>query len=291
MRILKDIALGKYVDVDSPVHRLDPRTKFLAAVALMTAALAVVDPLPLLLFISFLAIAARLARIPAALLLRNLRPFAWLFLFTAVLHAVMTPGRVLVHVPWIDVAVTAEGLRFGLLFCVRLASMVSVAALMTLTTSPIELTDGIERLLKPLRRFGFPAHEFAMMITIALRFIPVLVEEAERIRKAQMARGADFGGGIVRRAKQMVPLLVPLFISAFERADRLAIAMESRCYRGGDGRTSYRQLSFARADLAAAVCVAGTAGLLGAARLFGTAELFGAAGLSGASTFFPFVTP
>ena len=140
-------------------------------------------------------------------------------------------------------------------FSVRLAVVVSLASLLTLTTSPIEITDGLERLLNPLRRFGFPAHELAMMVTIALRFIPVLIEEAERLHKAQLARGADFSGGPIRRVRQLMPLLVPLFLSAFARADRLAIAMESRCYRGGVSRTSYRVLQLRRRDLHAAVAV------------------------------------
>ena len=262
MRILSDFALGKYVDSDSVVHRLDPRTKLLSALLLMTSALTLDAALPLILFALFLVLAVRLAKIPAGTLLANLKPFLWLFAFTVILHALMTPGRVLVQIPVLQWPVSQEGLRFGLLFCGRLATMVTVAALMTLTTPPLSLTDGLERMLRPLRRLGFPAHEFAMMISIALRFIPVLAEEAERIRKAQLARGADFSGGLLRRARQMVPLLVPLFLSAFDRADRLAVAMESRCYQGGEGRTNFRELSFSRADLAAAAVVVSAAGLM-----------------------------
>ena len=201
MRILSNIALGKYVDTDSVVHRLDPRTKLLSALLLMTSALTLDAALPLILFTAFLVLAIRLAKIPATTLLANLKPFLWLFAFTVILHALMTPGPVLVHIPGLQWSVSQEGLRFGLLFCWRLATMVTVAALMTLTTPPLALTDGLERMLRPLRCIGFPAHEFAMMIAIALRFIPVLAEEAERIRKAQLARGADFGGGSVAAGK------------------------------------------------------------------------------------------
>jgi energy-coupling factor transport system permease protein len=172
------------------------------------------------------------------------------------MHGLMSPGAVILRLPLTDLGFSYEGLHFGAFFSLRLAVVVSLASLLTLTTSPIEITDGLERLLGPLRRFGFPAHELAMMVTIALRFIPVLIEEAERLHKAQLARGADFSGGPIRRVRQLLPLLVPLFLAAFARADRLAIAMESRCYRGGKGRTSYRVLELDRRDFRAAITVA-----------------------------------
>ncbi|MFH1569807.1 MAG: energy-coupling factor transporter transmembrane component T [Gemmatimonadota bacterium] len=262
MPILRDIALGRYVAVDSPVHRLDPRTKFLGSMVLMLATVTARTWAPVLLAGAAVLVGVLVARLPWRLPLRNLRPFAWLFAFTLVLHGTMTPGHLLWQVPHTGIEVTAEGLRTGALLSVRLAAVISIASLMTLTTAPMELTDGLERLLRPLRRFGFPAHELAMMVTIALRFIPVLVEEAERLHKAQLARGADFGGGPIRRARRLVPLLVPLFISAFGRADRLALAMESRCYRGGEGRTSYRQLQLGAQDALAAAATAGLAALI-----------------------------
>ena len=157
--------------------------------------------------------------------------------------------------------VPSRDIKHKMLAEINLASLVSIAALMTLTTTPLALATGLERMLSPLKKFGFPAHEFAMMISISIRFIPVLAEEAERIRNAQLARGADFSGSLLRRAKKMVPVLVPLFQSAFERADHLAMAMESRCYQGGNGRTSYRVLAFSRSDLAAS-CVVATASLI-----------------------------
>ncbi len=224
----------------------------------MTAVAAIPGFAALASFSLFLLLAVTLSRLPLLFLLRNLRPFVWLFSFTLLMHAFMTPGAALWRVPNADLVLTEEGLYMGLFFCCRLAVLVTAASLLTLTTAPMELTDGLERMMSPLRRFGFPAHELAMMVTIALRFIPVLVEEAERLRMAQMSRGADFGGNPVRRIRKLVPRLVPLFISAFSRADRLALAMESRCYRCGENRTSFRQLRFATRDLNAglAVCAA-----------------------------------
>lgn len=262
MPILRDIALGRYVAVESPVHRLDPRTKFLAVMALMVGTVTTTQWAPAALVAAAVLAGAAVAHLPLRLVLRNLIPFVWLFAFTFFLHAVMTPGQVVWRLPVADVPFTDAGLRLGTLFTVRLAAVVTTAALLTLTTAPMEITDGLERLLSPLRRFGFPAHELAMMVSIALRFIPVLVEEAERLHRAQVSRGADFSGGPIARARKLVPLLVPLFIAAFARADRLALAMESRCYRGGEGRTSYRQLCFAWRDLAAAALTALLLGLV-----------------------------
>lgn len=248
MPLLTDITLGRYVAVDSPLHRLDPRTKFLATTGLMMALLTTDGFLPLLLATPFIVLAIGCSRVPPGLVLKNLRPFLWLFFFTIVLHALLTPGATLWHLPYLDRPVTAEGMQLGLFFSARLAAVVLIASLLTLTTTPMALTDGLEKLLSPLRRFGFPAHELAMMVSIALRFIPVLVEEADRLYKAQLARGADFGGNPLRRTRNLLPLLVPLFVSAFSRADRLALAMESRCYRGGEGRTRYRELRFGPGD-------------------------------------------
>lgn len=258
MAFLQDITLGRYVDVDSIVHRLDPRTKFVGTMSLMIAALSVPGFPPLLLYVAVLALAVPLSGLPVGLVLRNLRPFVWLFLFTFGLHALLTPGSPLWQIPGTDWTVTREGFGRGAFFSLRLAAVIVTASLLTLTTAPMELTSGLERLLRPLRRFGFPVHELAMMVTIALRFIPVLVDEAERLRKAQLARGADFGGGPIRRARALIPLLVPLFVSAFTRADRLALAMESRCYRGGAPRTSLHELRLGAADLLAALVITAT---------------------------------
>ena len=253
MAFLNDITLGKYIPADSPVHRLDPRTKFAATLVLMGACLSSYSFSPLILSAAFIGGTIALSRLPPSVVLHNLRAFAWLFFFTFTLHALLTPGPVLWRLPYLDLPLTGAGLHQGLFFSARLAAVVVTASLLTLTTSPMDLTSGLERLFGPLRRFGFPAHEMAMMVSITLRFIPVLLEEADRLRRAQLARGADFSGNILRRARNLIPLLVPLFLSAFARADRLALAMESRCYRGGAGRTCYKPLKYGRLDLGAAL--------------------------------------
>ena len=253
--MIADIALGRFVAIESPIHRLDPRTKLMCTVAITLALFAGSNVATFLTFAVFAALSTLLSRVPPAILLKSLRPFFWLFLFTFLLHAALTPGHVLWHWRFFEVSLTEEGIRRGLLYSARLAIAISLATLLTLTTAPMELTDALERLLRPLRRLGFPSHEFAVMVTIAIRFIPVLLDEASRLQRAQIARGADFGGGPVRRARMLVPLVVPLFISAFDRADRLALAMESRAYRGGAGRTSFRELEFRRGDLGAVAAV------------------------------------
>ncbi len=262
MAVLKDITLGKYIATNSPLHHLDPRTKFIATLMLMSAVFATSQFAALIPFFLLLAAALFWARLPARLVLNNLRPFVWLFSITFALNALLTPGQVLWLLPAVDYAVTVEGLQRGGLLCLRLSATIVTAALLTLTTAPTELTSGLERLLKPLRRVGLPTHELAMMVSISLRFVPVLVEEAERLHKAQLARGADFSGGPIRRIQSLIPLLVPLFVSSFARADRLALAMESRCYRGGDQRTHFRPLHFQRIDLIAAFIVLFTLGLV-----------------------------
>ncbi len=248
MAFLQDIALGRYLALDSPVHRLDPRTKLGVVFALTLAAFAAPSALALLLLGSFLLVAIALARVPWRLILRQFKAFAWLFLFTFGLHALLTPGRPVLPLPFSDHVLTAEGLRLGAFFTARLAAAVVAATLLTLTTAPTEITSGLECFFNPLRRFGFPASDLALMIAIALRFIPVLLDEAERLRKAQLARGADFGGSVLRRIKNLVPLLVPLLVAVCGRADRLALAMESRCYASRAIRTHYRPLRFGRAD-------------------------------------------
>lgn len=267
MALLGDIALGRYVAGTSVLHQLDPRTKFAGVILWMSAALALPGLPPLLIFAGLVVGLVAVSRLPVRLLWRNLRSFLWLLIMTALLHAAMTPGDALYHISWFEITITRQGLEAAAIFTVRLAAVVTVASLLTLTTSPLELTDGIESLLSPFRRVGLPSHELAMMISIALRFIPVLAEEAQRLQKAQMARGAEFGGHPMARARKLVPLLVPLFLSAFDRADRLAVAMEARGYHGGEGRTRFRELRFRRSDaLALAVGCAGVAAMWGAGR-------------------------
>jgi energy-coupling factor transport system permease protein len=203
----------------------------------------------------FVVAATLISGIPLGYLVRSLRPLKWLLIFMFFLNVLLTPGENVLFEYW-KIRVTQEGVRQAVFISLRLILLVAGTSLMTLTTTPIALTDGLERLLSPLKKVRFPAHELAMMMTIALRFIPTLMEEADKIMKAQLARGADFEtGGIIKRAKGMIPILVPLFISAFRRADELAMAMESRCYHGGEGRTRMRVLKFMPGDAYAALTV------------------------------------
>lgn len=261
----KDITLGQYIPGDSPVHRLDPRAKILLTLVLIVTLFLIVDWPGYLVFAGMIFAAAAVSRVRARYLVKGLRPLTFILLFTFGLHLFMDPGRTLFAVG--PVRATWEGLIQGVLISVRLALLVVATSLLTLTTSPIALTDGIESLLSPGKVVGVPAHELAMMMTIALRFIPTLLEEADKIMKAQTARGADFEtGGIVQRAKALVPILVPLFVSAFRRADELAVAMEARCYRGGKGRTRLKSLRFTVVD--GVTLLAGTALMIAAAVWF-----------------------
>lgn len=244
----KDITLGQYVDTRSRIHRLDPRTKLIVILTLMTAVLAVNNFYFLIVMTVGCFVLILLAKLPVTLVLKNLRPFLWLFGITFSLHLFFTGGSSLRPFPLYGINITHEGLAGGAFFTCRIAVLIGAAALFTLTTSPTELTDGCERMLNPLRRFKFPAHEMAMIMTISLRFIPTLVEEADRLRKAQRVRGIHFLGGPIKRAKSLVPLFVPLILSAFRRADELAAAMDARCYRGGKGRTHFRELKLSRRD-------------------------------------------
>lgn len=199
---------------------------------------------------AYVVLAFWLSRVPVKYVLRGLRPLIFIIILTLGLNVFMTPGEVLWK--WRFLTITEEGLVKGAMMGARLILLIVGTSLLTLTTSPIALTDGIESLLRPGTRIGVPAHELAMMMSIALRFIPTLLEETEKIMKAQMARGADFeSGNLLRRAKSLIPLLVPLFVSAFRRADELATAMEARCYRGGEGRTKLKELRYSKLDYTA----------------------------------------
>ncbi len=244
------VIMGQYYPVQSPVHAMDPRAKILLAVIFMVVLFLGNNFWAFLIMGGFAALAIGLSKVPVKMLVRGLRPIAFILIFTMGLHLFLTPGPEIFRIG--PIAGTWSGLVQGLFIGVRLIILIMFTSLLTLTTSPIELTDGLEDLLKPFQKIGVPAHELAMMMTIALRFIPTLLEEAERIMRAQMARGADFeSGNLVRRAKALVPLLVPLFVSAFRRADDLAMAMEARGYRGGEGRTRMRVFHFHARDFAA----------------------------------------
>jgi len=243
----RSVVIGQYVPIDSPLHRLDPRGKIVFAGLSIIGLFFIQTWFPFLLFGLFLLTLTFVAHLPPSYILRSLKPILFLLLFTLVLHLFFTPGRYLFE--YGPLHISLDGLVKGLFIIVRLCLLIVVTALLTLTTSPVELTDGMEYLLSPFKKWGFPAHELAMMMTIAIRFIPTLLDEADRIVKAQKARGMDFEvGGLIQRAKNLIPLLVPLFVNSFKRAEDLAIAMESRCYRGGIGRTRLRVLQMRRED-------------------------------------------
>lgn len=245
--MLGNITLGQYYPVESPIHRLDPRTKILITITFIVLLFAVKDVAGYAVLLVFTALIVALSKVPWRLVLRTLRPLVFIFIFTFVLHVFTTKGDVLLVIG--PLKGTRQGVMQGLFIGIRLFLLIATTSILTLTTSPISLTDGLESLLGVLSPLGVPAHELAMMMTIALRFIPTLLEEADKIMKAQMARGADFqSGNVVQRAKNLVPLLVPLFVSAFRRADELATAMEARCYRGGKGRTRMKKLQLRGAD-------------------------------------------
>lgn len=259
--MLTDITLGQYYPGNSCIHRLDPRTKILAVLFYMVMVFLAASPLSYGILIAFIVLGAALAKLPAGLLLRSIKPLWIIILLTMVIHFVTDPGEVLWQ--WKFLTITKEGIVLGVKMSLRLVLLLLVSSLMTFTTSPIVLTDGIESLLRPFKKIGVPAHELAMMMTIALRFIPTLLEETDRIMKAQMSRGADFSSGnIMKRAKNMLPILIPLFISSFRRADELALAMEARCYRGGEGRTRMHELAYGKGDAMTGLVMLGLFALL-----------------------------
>lgn len=254
MKMFRSVTIGQYIPGQSVIHRLDPRTKIIATTLLIVLLFLIKGFVGYGLAAMGIALAISVSEIPWKYVIRGLRPLTVILLLTVGLHLFMTEGRVIFQLWFLKV--TWEGLYRGLMMGTRLILLIIGTSLLTLTTSPIQLTDGIESLLKPGKKIGIPAHELAMMMTIALRFIPTLLEETEKIMKAQMARGADFqSGGLMQRARSLVPLLVPLFVNAFRRADDLAIAMEARGYRGGEGRTKFRELCFQRLDVFALVLV------------------------------------
>jgi energy-coupling factor transport system permease protein len=266
--MIKDITLGQYFPGKSAVHRLDPRTKLLGMIAYIVIVFIIKNTAAFLLPAIFALVSICIARVPLSYVVRSLKPVRLLLVFMFIINLFMVRTGKSVISFWI-IDITDEGIRQSVYITLRLILLLVGTSLMTLTTTPIALTDGLERLLMPLSRIRFPAHELAMMMTIALRFIPTLIEEADKIMKAQLARGADFeSGNIVRRAKNMVPVLVPLFVSAFRRADELAMAMESRCYHGGEGRTRLNVLKFKKGDAVALLAfMLLTAAVIAAGRL------------------------
>lgn len=245
--MLKDITIGQYFPGNSLIHRLDPRFK-LVVTAVFIVMLFVADNFPALgVGMIFLLSAFLLSKIPMILMLKSLKPIIPIIIFTSVLNLFFLDGVTLFKLGFIKI--TVEGLETSAYMVIRIIALIMGSSLLTYTTSPITLTDAIERLLSPLNKLHIPVHELAMMMTIALRFIPTLIEETDKIMSAQKARGADMeSGGLIQRAKALTPILIPLFVSAFRRAEELALAMECRCYHGGDGRTRLRSLKSTAAD-------------------------------------------
>lgn len=245
---IKDITLGQYAPRDSFVHHLDPRTKFTTCFVLMGWILFIKNAVLLGGFLLFILILYKIAKLNIKIAIKNIRPFWFLFLLTVFVHAFFSEGKVLFQLPLLKLNLTLEGVYTGIFYTLRIIVLILMANLLTLTTSPMSLTDAIEKILKPLSFLKIPAHEIAMMMSISIRFIPILIEEIDRIQKAQISRSARFDGNIVQKLRSVVPVILPLFLSAFRRANDLAMAMDARCYRGSEGRTSFDQLQFKKQD-------------------------------------------
>lgn len=249
--MLKDITLGQYFPGNSYIHRLDPRTKLLGLIVYIVALFVAVNWVSYGIVFLFLAVIIAISTIPLKSIFRGMKPLIFILIFTGILNLFFTGGETELVSFW-GVVITAEGVVRAIFMVLRILMLITGTFLLTYTTSPIALTDGLESLLSPLKVIRVPVHELAMMMCIALRFIPTLIEETDKIMSAQKARGADFeSGSLISRVKALVPILVPLFISAFRRADELATAMECRCYQGGTGRTKMKILRFHRGDLMA----------------------------------------
>lgn len=246
--MFKDITIGQYFPGESAVHKYDPKLKMITMILFISSLFFIKSVFMYIPVVLYLLLIILNAKLPLGMVLRGLKPLKWIILVTFIINLLFTPGDPIYTFGVLKVS--QEGLKLAVFMGIRLILLVLGTSLLTYTTSPIELTDGIESLLRPFRKIGVPSHEIAMMMTIALRFIPTLIEETDKIMKAQMARGADFeSGNIIKRAKNLVPLLVPLFINSFRRAEELATAMEARCYKGGDGRTKMNASKIVKKDI------------------------------------------
>ena len=247
--MLKDITLGQYFPGNSFIHRLDPRTKLICTIIYIAALFVAKSFVSYGILLLVLVVCVAVSKIKAAAMFKGLKPLTFIIIFTAVLNLFYTKGGTELFSYWVF-TVTTEGIKIAFFMVLRIMMLISGTFLLTYTTTPMALTDGLELILNPLKKLHAPVHEFSMMMSIALRFIPTLIEEADKISNAQKARGADFETGkLTERAKALLPLLVPLFVSAFRRADDLAIAMESRCYHGGEGRTRMKKLKISSSDV------------------------------------------
>ena len=253
--MLRDITLGQYYQTESVIHKMDPRVKLGGTILFIISLFFFKNYAGYVIAALFLGLVIRLSKVPFKFMVKGMKTIVMLMLITVVFNLFLTPGTPLFTI-W-KLTITQEGLKMAISMAVRLTLLIIGSSVMTLTTTPNNLTDGMEKMMGPLKVFKVPVHEVAMMMSIALRFIPILLEETDKIMKAQIARGADFeSGNIFKRAKAMVPLLVPLFISAFRRANDLAMAMEARCYRGGEGRTKMKPLVYHKRDYIAYGCIA-----------------------------------
>lgn len=253
--MLRDITIGQYYQTESVIHKLDPRVKIGGTLLYIISLFLFENVWGYVLAALFLGLVIKLSHVPFRFMVRGMKAILFLLLLTLVFNLFLTPGEVLVSF-W-KLKITKEGVIMAVRMALRLSFLIIGSSIMTLTTTPNNLTDGMEKMMRPLKIFKVPVHEVAMMMSIALRFIPILMEETDKIMKAQIARGADFeSGGLIKRAKSLVPLLVPLFISAFRRANDLAMAMEARCYRGGEGRTKMKPLVYRRRDYLAYLVIA-----------------------------------
>lgn len=266
--MIRDITIGQYYPADSAIHKLDPRVKLFATLIYIIAVFSFQGLVGFALITAFLVMSVKVSKVPFSYIVKGLKAIVMLLIITAVFNIIFTPGDV-VYWKWGVLTVTNTGIKNAILMAIRLIYLIIGTSLMTLTTTPNQLTDGLEKSLGPLNKVHVPVHAIAMMMSIALRFIPILIEETDKIMKAQMARGADFEhGNLIQKAKNMVPLLVPLFVSAFRRADDLAMAMEARCYNGGDGRTKMKPLRYTARDGWAYVLVLAFLTLVIVARIF-----------------------
>lgn len=253
--MLRDITLGQYYQTESLIHRMDPRVKLGGTILFIISLFFFKNYAGYVIAALFLGLVIRLSKVPFKFMVKGMKTIVMLMLITVVFNLFLTPGTPLFTI-W-KLTITQEGLKMAISMAIRLTLLIIGSSVITLTTTPNNLTDGMEKMMGPLKVFKVPVHEVAMMMSIALRFIPILLEETDKIMKAQIARGADFeSGNIFKRAKAMVPLLVPLFISAFRRANDLAMAMEARCYRGGEGRTKMKPLIYHKRDYIAYGCIA-----------------------------------
>lgn len=261
--MIRDITIGQYYATDSVIHRLDPRVKVVGTLAYLISLFCFNKFSGYIIAALFFAILVKISHVPFKFMVKGLKPIMFMLIFTAALNLFWTPGEVVLVKAWVF-TITLEGVKRSVFMALRLTFLIIGSSLMTLTTTPNQLTDALEKLLKPLNKIKVPVHEIAMMMSIALRFIPILVDETDKIMKAQMGRGADFeSGNVIQRIKAMLPILILLFISAARRANDLALAMDARCYHGGEGRTKMKPLKYKKQDVIAYLTVVAYAVVLG----------------------------